>query len=237
MASANIILHSNGGNIARPTKFDVIITFPTDLDTSVNGQVWNTLVKTITIPTTKMETIEYKYKGHIIPIPGRVQPDYILPISFLIDENYQLNTALLQWIEGMDKFFNSTTGTIEDKRDDLYKPTGNIKVIGKTWENISIIEYNFENVYPISVSGTEYSTESVGSLLDFSVEFSFTQFYTTNLPEKIGPIEGFVNDAINEVTGFVNDQKDKLMNSIGDSEFSKTTSSAIESTNDFFKSL
>ena len=237
MASANIILHSAGGNIARPTKFDIIITFPTDLDTSVSGQVWNTLVKTITIPTTKMETLEYKYKGHTIPIPGRSQPDYVLPVSFLLDENYQLNTALLQWLEAMDKYFNSSTQAIEDLRDNLYKPTGEIKVIGKTWDNASIIEYSFENVYPISVSGTEYSTESVGSLLDFSVEFSFTQFYTTNLPDKIGPIEGFVNDSINKVTGYVNDQKDKLLNSLNDSDISKSVSSGIDKTNDFFKSL
>lgn len=237
MASPNVVLHTAGGNLARPTHYDVIITIPPEVNQlKLNNNSWNLLAKSITIPVSKMETIEYKYKGHVVHLPGVVQVDNVLPITFILDENYNFSGVLQTWVEGMDLNHTSSTDAGDKLKALEDKPKGNIVVIGNNWDNSPVVRYEFQDVYPISVNGPEFSTDSVSSVMDLSAEFAFSHFYINNIPESSGPIESAIERKLKALRGVVDITKNTIQGNIKKS-IDGSISKSIGKTNEFFKNL
>lgn len=175
---ANSILHNSGGDLSRPAKFVAMIDVPEVMKSTVPTDTIDILCKTFSIPTIKMETIEVKYKGHTIPVRGRVNFEQTVSVTFLLDENHDMRQLFKNWIEGLDtryigKVSEISNSLLNAKKSETF---GGMNIGALNWDEDTIMEYKFYNVYPISVSGPEFSSDTVSSVNEFTVEFAYTTF-------------------------------------------------------------
>lgn len=220
------ILHESGGNLSRAISYDVLLTPPVLLKSIVKTGVWDILSKTVVIPTVKTEVLEFKYKGHTFPIPGRVNYDRNISVSFLLDENQDIYKDLYTWISGV----NGTHLDLHEGNIILegHENTGFLKIVAKDWNGIEAKNYFFEGVYPSSITGAEYASDGVGTIQEVTVEFSFSYMYVLNGDEGTLGLESVVDS----ITGAVDDAREKLIsNTIGD----KITTVAKEARDDIKK--
>jgi len=80
---------------------------------------------------------------------------------------------------------------------------GRIVIEAKNYEeNVTTSRYTFFNVFPISVSGVEFSSDNVSQVNEISVTFSYTYFETTKGDMDFSNIfEDIVQDGINSLIG------------------------------------
>ncbi len=183
---ANSVLHNTGGDLSRPAKFSAKISIPDILKTDVEGSTIDILCKSFQIPDIKMEPIVMKYKGHSIPVKSRVDFQTTVSVTFYLDEAQTLRQLFKDWLEGLDKQFigDISSGT----SDILGAPTrgerdGQILISALAWDESPLIDYGFKDVFPISVSGPAFATDSVSSVNEFTVEFAYTTFRSAKTGE------------------------------------------------------
>ena len=189
--SPNIALHRAAGDVSRPTNYRALLSFPLTLKPLKGLVEYDLLCKTITIPTIINESLEYVYKGHKIPIKGRSDYERVLTASFILDDQHDIKRDLEDWISMLDTTYINPSRTYEKDN------TGGLTVTALDWNGNNVISYVFEGVYPSSVSGAEFSGESVGSTLEISVEFKFTVMNIED-PKSDSSILGRINDTIDK---------------------------------------
>lgn len=179
---ANSILHNSGGDLSRPAKFVAMITVPVIMKSTIPEDNIDILCKTFTIPTIKMEPIEVKFKGHSIPVRGRVNFEQNISVTFLLDEDHKIRQLFKNWIEGLDKRYIGRISGISDRvRNATNKDTlGVISISALNWDEDIVMEYKFYDVYPTSVSGSAFSSDTVSSVVEITVEFAYTTYESTS---------------------------------------------------------
>ena len=166
-------LNSYGGNFARPTKFEIIISPPLALQDQF-GQAVDTLCKTVTVPEITMTPIEMSFKGHKVNIPGRVNQEQTINITFNIDEMYKIQKLFHDWI-----------GMIDDR---YYAPGvynkdafGSVIIIARDYyEQNEARAWMFQDVIPLSVAGPEFSGADKDTVSEFGISLSYYRFLTGN---------------------------------------------------------
>lgn len=198
MASyVNELIHSAGGNLARPTKFTTNLTIPSKIAGDVSQSDMNILCKTFTIPAVKTEDVDYKFRGHTIPIVGRVVYDHTVSITFILDEAHVLRTVFKNWIESLDtsilgNISNASKNLADSNRQDR---SSILKISALNWnEDTTVIDYIFTEVHPISVSGPEFQTDGVSSVLECTVEFAFVSMVSK--PTDNRDLGNLFNDSV-----------------------------------------
>ena len=170
----NGVLNKYGGELGRQTKFTIFLDIPrrVSLDYGVMTQ-FDILAKSVTLPNIKQDSIEMKYKGHDLKIPGRTNFDQVFSVTLYVDEYHLVRFALDNWIRLIDN--QSISGENESiSREDMY---GRLKVSAKNFDEDEITrEYDFHDVYPISVSTPEYSSEAQSSVQEVTIEFAYSFF-------------------------------------------------------------
>ena len=172
------VLTQAGGNFARSTKYSVILTPPSGLST-VYGQHIDTLCKSITLPSVEHTPIEFKIKGQNVKIPGRVQQQQHVDCTFYMDENLDIRSLFQNWIYSMD---NRNPVPKNSMSQDMYNQHnyGSMILIAKDFNELSQPKlYIFEDVYPLSVGDTTFSSEDKDTILTLDVSLSFS-WYITN---------------------------------------------------------
>lgn len=243
MSSPNSLLHIAGGNLARPTHYDVIVSLPLELNQGhLSDNSWNILSKNVTIPTIKMDPIEYKYKGHTVPLPGVVQMEHTFQVTLILDEQHDFMITLNNWIAASDTNYTSSTNDINSLRNPFSIIKGTIDIIANNWSNKPVAKYSFIDVFPISLSGPAFSTDNVSSIMEISVDFAFSHFYVYKLSpegEKVGEIESFINRKVDWVLEEFNTGKNLIMSKISSNTqgIRDSISNITNGTNDFFRNL
>ena len=191
----NSILHNSGGDLSRPAKFVAMIEVPNVMKSKLSTDVIDILCKTFTIPNIKMEPIEVKFKGHTIPVRGRVNFEQNVSVTFLLDENQSLRQLFKDWIEGLDtryigKISETSNKLLEAKKSETL---GSININALNWDEDIVMEYKFFGVYPTSVSGPAFSTDTVSSVIEFTVDFAYTTYESNstgvyNWNNKLGDV-------------------------------------------------
>ena len=165
----NSTLQEYGGELSRPTKFNMYLTAPKSIDSTQ----YDVLCKTIQIPNIKHDDIELKYKGHNLKITGRTNYDQTFSVTFYLDEYHKIRDSIDNWIRMLDpkEISGKSSSASPDNR------YGSIKVSARNFnEDFVTYEYQFNDVYPISVSGPEYNTEGVSSVQEITIEFGYSYF-------------------------------------------------------------
>jgi hypothetical protein len=218
----NSTMQQFGGDLGRATKFSFLITIP--FTTTGSPEQFDILCKNVNIPNVRNDSIEFKYKGHDIKIPGRTNYDQTLSATFYLDEFHDIRSSIDEWIRVLDGDVISGEAPFSERS----KNYGTIQVRAQNFdESADNKMYTFYNVYPISVGGPEYNTEGVSSVQEITLEFAFSYFIVedgTFNPSRI--FEDFKNKVVDMGV-------DKLKNLFGGDE--KTYRSGIPAAIDFFR--
>jgi hypothetical protein len=143
-----------GGNFARPTKFNVLITPPSGL--KGGGEFEKTvdiLAKSVEIPEITMTPIELTFKGHQLKYPGRVNQTQTFTVTFYTDEYYNIRKMFTNWISILDNRYyvgrSNDTANLVDSNEKY----GNMMVIARDFkEEEKPMVFMFENVFPTNIS-------------------------------------------------------------------------------------
>jgi len=180
----NSLVNGAAGDMARPTKFTTMVEFPEYIKKAVDNKVLDVLCKTVVIPTVQMGVLEVKYRGHSVPIKGKVNFDQSLSITFYMDEGHVLRRLFVDWLNSMDKFFpykrsirgESLSNQISSDAG-IDPRMGSLTVNAHNWEeSVTMASYSFDGVYPTSVTGPEYATDGVSTAQEFTVSFAYTSY-------------------------------------------------------------
>ena len=140
---ANSILHNSGGDLSRPSKFVAMITVPEVMKSKMSTDVIDILCKTFTIPNIKIDPIEIKFKGHTLPVRGRVNFEQNVSVTFLLDENHELRQLFKDWIEGLDPRYMGKISGISNKilKSEKSAQFGGMKINALNWDEDIVMEY------------------------------------------------------------------------------------------------
>lgn len=204
------------GDAARSTKFDCIINF---VDSSKESLKY--LVKTSQFPGKTHEVINIKYKGRTIPIKGQTKYDNnSWTCTFYLTEDHNLKYKFENWIEAIDQKHNikKVDDNVEYNQmlfDLDNKYTTEMKIIGNDFHGSkNMIEYTLYNCFPKNVSSIDVDYSSTGTVLEFSVEFSYSYFDSKPFNYKPNKIESLKNDIDSRLKTNVKSFKENLGNNI-----------------------
>lgn len=226
----NGVMQEYGGELGRQTKFTVYLDIPRRISLNYGIMTqFDLLCKTITLPNVKQDPIEVKYKGHDIKLVGRTNFDQTFSVTLYVDELHQLRFALDNWIRMIDN--KAISGENEElKREDMM---GTLKVVSKNFdEDTTTREYEFHNVFPISVSAPEFAGDAPSAVQEITVEFGYS-FFESREPGGLNfkhSIEDFTYNITNNIIDHFGGENLTVINS-------SVGRSAGIATIDFFKKL
>lgn len=175
------ILHNTIGDGARATKFECYIMFSNPaLGPSVEEILY--LTKTAQFPGKTHIPIDLKYKGRTIPIKGQVQYENTWTCTFYLTEDHKLKHDFEVWIEALDQVQNLSNSLPRDvKSTQAYHAangyTVDLKIAQMDFHGYEQnVVYVLRNAFPKSVSAVEVDYSQVGTVLEFTVEFSFSHY-------------------------------------------------------------
>jgi hypothetical protein len=193
-------LNSTGGDLARQTKFNIFITLPSKFEhpkKKTFGDKIDILAKTVNIPNIKHDFIDFKYKGHSIPIAARTNFDQGLSITFYLDEVHEIRSVLDEWARSCDQtVFGESTNKLNTS-----ERYGSLKIQANNFDDTSVSKgYEFFNVFPTSVSSPEFSSDAQSTVIEITVEFSYSYYILKEGSSNLGNIfENLKNKAINAI--------------------------------------
>ncbi len=187
-------LSNAGGNFARPTKYNMILSLPGSLRSTFGNEL-DVLCKTSQLPAIMNEPYEIKLKGHPIKIPGRTTQTQEITVSFYVDDEFKIRKLFQDWIYAMDNRAtvarNSQTESLLNQ-DDRY---GEIELIGRDYYESTKkpIQWKFEKVYPTNIGELDFNTEDKDAISEISITFAYYR-YNTDTPSSKESIENLDND-------------------------------------------
>lgn len=198
------------GEGARSTKFDCIINFGNTGLFDKEDDIMM-MVKTSQFPGKTHDTINLKYKGRTIPIKGQTKYDNTWSCSFYLTQDHKLKHSFENWIESLDQqhnIKNVTSGVQQAQSSNSNSYTTSIKIAQADFHGYEqTIIYELYNVFPKSVSMVEVDYSSVGSILEFTVEFSYSHFDSYIEKASVGTyvdeLKSKANNGLSEVVGAV----------------------------------
>jgi len=199
---------ADGG--ARPTLYDVQVTFPSVGDApdigGADGGAASQMLKFscvgASLPESRMGTIEIPYMGRTIKVEGnRVYPDWT--VSVINDEDFTVRNALEAW---HDKI-NAITGNLMavDYADGGYKMTALINQYSKigtttavgTGEGTILRTYEMVGMFPTLIGDIRLGWDRVNAIEDYTVTFAldwWTIYQTNSVLPAVGsnPLPGVI---------------------------------------------
>lgn len=175
------------GDGARSTKFECAIVFNKGSLIHVPNEEVSFHVKTSQFPGKSNDVIDLKFKGRTIPIKGQVKYDNTWGCSFYLDEGHLLKKSFEDWIESLEQVHNMEN-ILEDNIQKAQNDNTNYQTDMKIYQNDfhgnnTAIEYTLYNVFPKSISTVDVDYSSVGTILEYTVEFSYSH-YTSKIVEN-----------------------------------------------------
>jgi hypothetical protein len=239
------------GDGARSSKFDCIISIADLSNTKIADENIVFHVKTSQFPGKTNEVIDFKFKGRTIPLKGQVKYDNTWTCTFYLTEKHNLRTKFLNWIEALDgvnNMENNLSAEVKNLQADFAKKdssyTREMKITQKNFNgDTDVVEYTLHNVFPKSVSAVDVDYSAVGTILEYTVEFSYSHFTVKLAPgsetESKTIADGIRENVTNQIDKVVEKTKDDLKNAtskylFSEGGFSKTVSNVVNDIRDDF---
>ena len=124
--------------------------------------------KTIQIPNKEINIIEVPYLNMKYKIAGDTSFD-LLNTTILMDTDFQIRNAVESWMLRTRSNGAMFGGTPSD-----YQSTAYLKVMSSTGEYIA--EYEFDNIWPASMSAVELAFEANDTIAEFSVAWAYSSW-------------------------------------------------------------
>jgi len=177
------------GDGARSAKFVVYINLPEASKGTppMDSKKLKILCKASSFPGKTIDTINIPYKGRSIPIPGQVKYSQTWELTFYLEESHASRLYFLDWMQALNGknesyYLGSTSGETHTLRSAEVKgnKTANFKTLIVKQLNFdmdkSVADYTLYNCYPTAVGDVSVASDSVGTILEYSVTFSYSHF-------------------------------------------------------------
>ena len=172
---------SGGG--ARANLFEVEIAFPEELGinlTDVSDKV-PFLVKAAEIPASNLGNIPVPYRGRVLPVAGDRTFDP-WTVTVINDTDFQIRDAMEKWSNSINDL-QTAQGTIDPA---VYQRSALVKQLSREGSNPGDPEkvlrtYNFEGIYPNTVSSIPLDFGATDQIQEFQVTFNYL-FYEVQSP-------------------------------------------------------
>lgn len=209
------LLDNTLGDGARSTKFECFVNFPAS-DLFPNAQDVIALTKTSQFPGKSHDVIDMKFKGRTIPLKGQVKYDNTWSCTFYLTQDHALKHAFENWVESLDQVHNMSSELSPNVRKAQitnntagYSTDMTIAQMDFHGDQQTVL-YTLHNVFPKSVSSIDVDYSEVGSILEVTVEFSYSYYDVkidkTNLTTFADDIKSKAQGAISSAIGSARDQ-------------------------------
>ena len=164
---------SGGG--ARANLFEVDIAFPEELGinlTDVSDKV-PFLVKAAEIPASNLGNIPVPYRGRVLPVAGDRTFDP-WTVTIINDTDFVIRDAMEKWSNSINDL-QTAQGSINPE---VYQRTAQVKQLSREGSNPGDPEkvlrtYNFEGIYPNTVSSIPLDYGATDQIEEFQVTFNY----------------------------------------------------------------
>ena len=142
-------------------------------DVKFRNTVFERMTQSVTLPGLSLGLTAIQTPVREVQLPGNSLDIDQLTVRFLVDENLESWFFIYDWILSIRDNSN-----INEKN--IFTDASLI-LLSNTYK--PIINYDFENLFPISISEIEYSTDGMGlELQHATVAFKFTDISVTREP-------------------------------------------------------
>lgn len=206
------LIHNTLQDGARSAKFDCVVLFTSP--TLFTGDDMAVLIKTSHFPGKSHDVIDFKYKGRSIPLKGQTKYDNTWSCTFYLTEDHKLKKGFEDWIESIDQKHNikEVSKDISDAQKHSLGYTSTMSIYQLDFNNENQrVAYHLRYAFPKSVSKVEVDYSQVGTILEYTVEFSYAYYDTENMKGPEGNfIDELKNTALTAVKGFIDTGKAAL---------------------------
>lgn len=206
------VMQSLNGDGQRSTKFDAMLFIGEE--SSEAERKFSHLVKTAQFPSIKLNPIDYKYKGRIIPLTGNPTFENTWTCTLYLQDDHELKVLLEDWMKTSSSMnFKEEEYLVKRKKHkDVYKT---IKIHQRNFDdNDKTVVYVLRNVFPKNIQQINIDYSQVGTILELQVDFQYSHFEY----EKVNgnPDLDLVNKSLRKLQGKISDAvgnaKGALMN-------------------------
>ena len=172
---------SGGG--ARANLFEVEIAFPEELVIDLNLVTDKVpfLVKAAEIPASNLGNIPVPYRGRVLPVAGDRTFDP-WTVTIINDTDFQIRDAMEKWSNSINDL-QTAQGSVDPA---VYQRSALVKQLSREGANPGDPEkvlrtYNFEGIYPNTVSSIPLDFGATDQIQEFQVTFNYL-FYEVQSP-------------------------------------------------------
>ena len=172
---------SGGG--ARANLFEVEIAFPEELVIDLNLVTDKVpfLVKAAEIPASNLGNIPVPYRGRVLPVAGDRTFDP-WTVTIINDTDFQIRDAMEKWSNSINDL-QTAQGSVDPA---VYQRSALVKQLSREGANPGDPEkvlrtYNFEGIYPNTVSNIPLDFGATDQIEEFQVTFNYL-FYEVASP-------------------------------------------------------
>ena len=172
---------SGGG--ARANLFEVEIAFPEELVIDLNLVTDKVpfLVKAAEIPASNLGNIPVPYRGRVLPVAGDRTFDP-WTVTIINDTDFQIRDAMEKWSNSINDL-QTAQGSVDPA---VYQRSALVKQLSREGANPGDPEkvlrtYNFEGIYPNTVSNIPLDFGATDQIQEFLVTFNYL-FYEVASP-------------------------------------------------------
>ena len=163
------------GGGARANLFEVEIAFPEELGinlTDVSDKV-PLLVKAAEIPASNLGNIPVPYRGRVLPVAGDRTFDP-WTVTIINDTDFIIRDAMEKWSNSINDL-QTAQGTISPE---VYQRSAQVKQLSREGTNPGdpeklLRQYNFEGIYPNTVSSIPLDYGATDQIEEFQVTFNY----------------------------------------------------------------
>jgi hypothetical protein len=129
------------------------------------------LCKAASLPEKSISVIELFKDGRKFPVPGEIEFTNTWTATFYNDEGLELRSQFEKWIDAIDTFNGAG-----QSGDSIWSQTTDISV-SQLKNDLSVAKtYTFHNAWPSSISSVELADETVNTISEFTVTFTFSHW-------------------------------------------------------------
>ena len=161
---------------ARPTLFDVVITFPTGTGfgaaTAAGQKQLSFVCKASSVPASNIAAIDVGYFGRKVKVSGdRTFEDW--DVTVMNDENYVVRRAFEEWHSAINSIVPNLKIATQPGESSAsgYKGIATVNHYGKGGKIIA--QYQFTNIFPTSIAAMGLDWDSTNQIQTFSVRFAY----------------------------------------------------------------
>ena len=160
---------------ARANLFDVMLTGSAAQSFGVNTTEFQFACKAANIPAMAVGVVEVPYFGRVVKVPGNKTFDN-WSVTVINDEDFRLRNGFEKWMAAMgtheSNIVNIGAGFDSSGTGDLFG-SATVKHYGKKGENVVLAEYEFTNIFPVSVGEIALDWSSNDAIEEITVEFAY----------------------------------------------------------------